>query len=59
MKFLTLEDETDIFEVTLFPKVYKNYGYLLQGHGPYFIIGKVENDGGSIMVTAGKVTSLS
>ncbi len=54
MKFLTLEDATDIFEVTLFPKVYKKYGYLLQGRGPYFVSGKVENDGGSVTSNGGK-----
>ncbi len=53
MKFLTMEDETDIFEVTLFPKVYLKFGHVLQrDHGPYLVTGKVEDDGGDITVTA-------
>ncbi len=53
MKFLTMEDETDIFEVTLFPKVYARRGHVLKSrHGPYLVTGKVEDDGGDITVTA-------
>jgi DNA polymerase III alpha subunit len=52
MKFLTMEDETDIFEVTLFPKVYARFGHILRrDHGPYIVTGKVENDGGDVTVT--------
>ncbi|MBU8870619.1 MAG: DNA polymerase III subunit alpha [Gemmatimonadales bacterium] len=52
MKFITLEDETDLVEVTLFPEVYARYGARLLGRGPYLVTGIVEDDHGSITVTA-------
>jgi len=52
MKFLTLEDETDLVEVTLFPETYKKYGARLLSRGPYLVTGLVEDDHGSITVTA-------
>ena len=33
MKFMTLEDATATFEVTLFPRVYKQFGHLLHDRG--------------------------
>jgi DNA polymerase III alpha subunit len=52
MKFITLEDETDLCEVTLFPKVYARYGARLLSRGPYLVTGTVEDDHGSVTVTA-------
>jgi len=52
MKFLTLEDETDLVEVTLFPEIYAKYGARLLSRGPYLVTGLVEDDHGSITVTA-------
>ena len=52
MKFLTLEDETALYEVTLFPRVYAHYGSLLITKGPYLVCGRVEDDNGAISVTA-------
>ena len=52
MKFISLEDETDICEVTLFPKVYARYGARLLSRGPYLVRGIVEDDHGSLTVTA-------
>jgi DNA-directed DNA polymerase III PolC len=52
MKFITLEDETDLVEVTLFPEIYARYGARLLSRGPYLVTGLVEDDHGSITVTA-------
>ncbi len=52
MKFITLEDETDLVEVTLFPEIYAKYGARLLSRGPYLVVGLVEDDHGSITVTA-------
>ena len=52
MKFLTLEDPTGLFEVTLFPKVYCRFGHLLHDHGPYIVRGRIERDGRCFTVTA-------
>ena len=51
MEFATLEDETDIFEATLFPDAYKRYGRLLRSAGPFLLKGKVEDQYGAYTVT--------
>jgi DNA polymerase-3 subunit alpha/error-prone DNA polymerase len=48
MLFLTLEDGTGIVEATLFPKVYRTCGAEVQGRGPYFVRGVVEERMGGI-----------
>ncbi len=45
MKFMTLEDATACFEVTLFPKVYRRFGHLLYDRGPFIVRGRVEREG--------------
>ena len=52
MKFLMLEDATETFEVTLFPKIYRRFGPLLYDRGPYFVKGRVEREGLCCTVTA-------
>jgi DNA-directed DNA polymerase III PolC len=42
MCFVTIEDGTGIVEATLFPKVFQQYGGLLQGRGPFVVRGLVE-----------------
>ncbi len=58
MKFLSLEDETDLIEVTLFPRVYRRWGHVLLTRGPYLVTGRVEDDHGSLTLTAEKVELL-
>jgi len=52
MKFMSLEDLTGTFEVTIFPDVYRRHAHLTLGHGPYLIAGKVENSYGACGLTA-------
>jgi error-prone DNA polymerase len=52
MKFISLEDETGLVEVTLFPRIYARYGARLLSRGPYLVTGVVEDDHGSLTVTA-------
>jgi DNA polymerase III alpha subunit len=52
MKFMTLEDPTASFEVTLFPKVYRRFGPLLYDRGPYIVRGRVEREGACCTLTA-------
>ncbi len=52
MEFLTLEDETGLVEVTLFPKVYQKYGHLVRSRGPFVVEGKVEDQFGALTVSA-------
>ncbi|MGI6458551.1 MAG: DNA polymerase III subunit alpha [Candidatus Hydrogenedentales bacterium] len=44
MKFCTFEDLNGVFEAVLFPEIYQRYGHLLDSHGPYFVMGRVQSD---------------
>lgn len=46
MKFVTLEDETDIYDAVLFPDTYKKFGDSILTRGPYIITGKVTHEHG-------------
>ena len=50
MKFLTLEDETGLFEVVLFPDCYQRCGRRLARPGPYHIRGRVRVEDGAAVV---------
>jgi DNA polymerase III alpha subunit len=52
MKFMSMEDLSGTFEVTLFPGVYSQYAHLTLGHGPYLVTGKVEESYGAFSLTA-------
>ncbi len=52
MKFMSMEDLTGTFEVTLFPGVYRQYAHLTLGHGPYQVTGRVEENYGAYSLTA-------
>ncbi|MFB3894193.1 MAG: DNA polymerase III subunit alpha [Phycisphaerae bacterium] len=54
MMFLTMDDEWGLFEVTLFPDVRRAAGPLNQ-YGPYVVTGRVEDQYGSISVSAEEV----
>jgi DNA-directed DNA polymerase III PolC len=58
MMFLTLEDETDIYDVVLFPRVYQRYGARLGDRGPYVITGTVEDDPRPSSVMAERIVRL-
>ena len=55
MMFLTLDDEHGLFEATLFPNACAAVG-VLDRYGPYVIAGRVEEQYGSVTVTAESVT---
>jgi len=55
MEFLTLEDETALMEVTLFPNVYQRFGHLVRGYGPYLVEGTVEDQFGAVTLSAQKL----
>jgi DNA polymerase-3 subunit alpha len=55
MRFITLEDRTGVVEAVLFPDVYRRFGHLLRGYGPYLFRGKVEDTHGASMLTVGYV----
>jgi DNA polymerase-3 subunit alpha/error-prone DNA polymerase len=55
MSFNTFEDETDLFETVIFPKVFAKYRHLLNMETPLFVTGKVENDHGAIQLNVQSV----
>ena len=50
MEFLTLEDETDIYECVLFPKVFQEFGDLFQWESLFIIRGIIEKSFGVCIV---------
>ncbi|MCA8977156.1 MAG: DNA polymerase III subunit alpha, partial [Planctomycetes bacterium] len=48
MCFVTIEDGTGIVEATLFPKVHRSFGGVLQGRGPFVVRGTVEERLGGV-----------
>ncbi len=58
MEFLTMEDETDIYECVLFPEAFRKYGDLLLWENLFLLRGKVEESFGVVSVTVEKLGSL-
>ena len=58
MEFLTLEDETDIYECVLFPEVFQEFGDMLHWETLFIIRGMVEESFGVHSVTIEKMGSL-
>jgi len=55
MEFLTMEDEHGIFEVVLFPDVFRRFRSLVGTLGPYEVVGKVESRYGAVALTADRI----
>ncbi len=58
MEFLTLEDETDIYECVMFPDAFARYGDLLNWEKLLIIRGKVEVSFGVYTITIEKMGSI-
>jgi len=58
MSFLSLEDETDLYETVIFPKVYDKYSKLLFDQQPLLVFGKVAIDEGAISVEINRIEVL-
>ena len=55
MRFLTLEDETGLAEVVLFPPVYQSDGHRLASRGPFLVTGVVEDQLGARTLHAERI----
>jgi len=55
MRFLTLEDESGIAEVVVFPDVYTRDGHLLVDQGPFLISGLAEDQMGAVTLHAERI----
>ena len=60
MAFLTLSDEEGLFEVTLFPDLYRKVGARVSeaGIGPFLVEGRVEDQYGAVSITATAIRPL-
>ena len=58
MEFLTLEDETDIYECVMFPDAFAQFGDLLNWEKLLIIRGKVEVSFGVYTITIEKIASI-
>jgi len=59
MEFLTLEDETGLVEVTLFPRVYQKYGGIIRSRGPFLVEGTVEDQFGALTLSAQRLRAVT
>lgn len=55
MRFLTLEDESGLAEVVLFPDVYRTDGHRLTEQGPFLVTGTVEDQLGARTLHAERI----
>jgi error-prone DNA polymerase len=55
MVFLTLEDTTGLYDATLFPAIFQEYGPLLTNERPLLLYGKTEEEFGAITLTVMKL----
>jgi len=58
MSFLSLEDETGMYETVIFPKIYERYNKLLFDQRPLVVYGKVMSDEGAITLEVTKIEAL-
>ena len=58
MQFLTLEDETEIYECVMFPDAFKEFGDLLNWEKLFIVRGVVEESFGVFSITIQKMASL-
>ena len=58
MSFLSLEDETAMYETVVFPDVYDRYNKLLFDQQPLIISGWVKDDQGAVIIEISKIEEL-
>jgi len=51
MEFITLEDQTGMYDATLFPTAYRQYCHLLATNQAYVMTGMVEEHFSTVTVT--------
>jgi len=59
MEFLTMEDEHGLFEVVLFPQVFRRCRQFIGTLGPYEVVGKVESRYDSTAITADSIRAVA
>lgn len=59
MEFITLEDQTGLYDATVFPNVYRRYCHLLATNHAYVITGQVEQQFSAITLTVQEIRLLA
>jgi DNA polymerase-3 subunit alpha/error-prone DNA polymerase len=55
MEFITLEDESGVFECTLFPQAYAKFSAVVRNHGPFEVEGTVEDQLGAVTLNVDRI----
>jgi DNA polymerase-3 subunit alpha/error-prone DNA polymerase len=58
MSFLSLEDETALYETVIFPQVYDRYNKLLFDQRPLLVYGRVADDNGAVSLEVDRIEVL-
>jgi len=58
MSFLSLEDETALYETVIFPEIYNRFNKLLFDQQPLLVYGKIMSDNGAISLEINKIETL-
>jgi DNA polymerase-3 subunit alpha/error-prone DNA polymerase len=59
MTFLSLEDESGMYETVIFPKVYDKYNKLLFDQQPLLVWGKVTSDEGALSLEVTRIQAIA
>lgn len=59
MEFVTFEDQTGLYDATLFPDVYRQYGHLLAPNHAYVVTGRVEEQFSTATLTVTELRLLT
>ena len=59
MSFLSLEDETAMYETVIFPQIYEQYNKLLFDQHPLLVSGWVKDDQGAVILEVTKIEALA
>ena len=59
MEFITLEDQTSLYDATLFPNTYRRYCHLLAMNQAYAVTGRVEEQFSTVSLTVRTLTLLA
>ena len=55
MLFISFEDLSGFYEITLFPRAYSRYGSCLTNRGPYLVTGRIIDDFGCVSITTDRI----
>jgi error-prone DNA polymerase len=59
MEFVTFEDQTGLYDATLFPNTYRRYCHLLAMNQAYAVTGRVEEQFATVALTVSGLTLLA